>query len=167
MKTSRRLKRMSRKKGIITKINLTSLMDVFTILVFFLLVNSGSPETLQTPKQVRLPESNVETKPRETVLIFVGADEVVVQGKVVATVSDIMASGDQEVAGISERLAQVHRQIIGPSTLAVAASQEITILADKAVPFAVIERVMSTCTRQGYERVSLAVMQKDGVVAQL
>ena len=77
MKTSRRLKRMSRKKGIITRVNLTSLMDVFTILVFFLLVNSGSPETLKAPKQVQLPESNVETKPRETVLIFVGTAFVI------------------------------------------------------------------------------------------
>ncbi len=166
MKQSRRLKRMSRKKGIITKVNLTSLMDVFTILVFFLLVNSGSAETLQTPKQVQLPESNIETKPRETVLIIVGTQDVVVQGKAVATIDEI-ATSSGEIVGIKERLAQVHRQIIGPSTRAVAGKQEVTILADRTVPFAVIERVMNTCTRQGYEQVSLAVMQKDGAVAQL
>lgn len=167
MKTSRRIKRMSRKKGIITKINLTSLMDVFTILVFFLLVNSGSAETLETPKQVTLPESNIDTKPRETVVIFVGTEDVVVQGEVVAKIEDVVGSSSRDIAGVKERLALLEEQIIGPSTSAVAGSREITILADKAVPFAVIERVMSTCTRQGYERVSLAVMQKDGVVAQL
>lgn len=163
MKSSRRMKRMSRKKGIITKVNLTSLMDVFTILVFFLLVNSGTAETLETPKQITLPESNLQTKPRETVVIFVSPEEVVVQGETVALVPEILSSGERDIEGITERLEIVQQQIIGPNTQAVAGSQEITILADRAVPFTVIERVMGTCTRQGYEHISLAVMQKEGV----
>ena len=59
MRNSRRIKRMSRNRGKISKMNLTSLMDVFTILVFFLLVNSGSVEVLDAPKDVTLPESRV------------------------------------------------------------------------------------------------------------
>ncbi len=163
MKNSRRMKRMGRKKGIITKVNLTSLMDVFTILVFFLLVNSGTAETLETPKQITLPESNLQIKPRETVVIFVSPEEVVVQGEAVASVEEILASNKRDIDGISERLEVVQQQIIGPNTHAVADSQEITILADRAVPFTVIERVMGTCTRQGYEHISLAVMQKESV----
>ena len=57
MKNSRRIKRMSRNRPKITKMNLTSLMDVFTILVFFLLVNSATTEVLETPKQIKLPDS--------------------------------------------------------------------------------------------------------------
>jgi biopolymer transport protein ExbD len=157
------MKRMGRKKKIITKINLTSLMDVFTILVFFLLVNSGTPETLETPKQITLPESNLQTKPRETVVIFVSPNEVIVQGEVVATVDEVLGSRTRDVEGITERLDVLQQQIIGPNTQAVAGSQEITILADRDVPFSVIERVMGTCTRGGYEHISLAVMQKEGV----
>ena len=52
------------------KLNLTPLMDVFTVLVFFLMFNSSSVETLQQPKQITLPESVTEAKPRETVVIF-------------------------------------------------------------------------------------------------
>jgi biopolymer transport protein ExbD len=167
VKNSRRLKRMARKKGIITKVNLTSLMDVFTILVFFLLVNSGTPDTLETPKQISLPESNLETRPRETVVIFVSPEEIVVQGETVATVSDVLASSTQDIEGIKERLEVVRQQIIGPNTQVVAGSQEITILADRNVPFTVIERVMGTCTRQGYEHISLAVLQKEGVATQI
>jgi biopolymer transport protein ExbD len=167
VKTSRRLKRMARKKGIITKVNLTSLMDVFTILVFFLLVNSGTPDTLETPKQISLPESSLETRPRETVVIFVSQEEIVVQGEAVALVSDVLASSARDIEGIKERLEVVQKQIIGPNTQVVAGSQEITILADRNVPFSVIERVMGTCTRQGYEHISLAVLQKEGVVAQI
>ena len=38
--------------------------------------------------------------------------------------------------------------------------QEVTILADKSVPFVVIRKIMSACTGEGYENVSLAVVQK-------
>ena len=55
MRNSRRIKRMSRNRVKITKMNLTSLMDVFTILVFFLLVNSGSVEIMEAPKNITLP----------------------------------------------------------------------------------------------------------------
>jgi len=78
MKSSRRIRRMSRNRRAIPKLNLTSLMDVFTILVFFLLVNSATTEVLQQPKQITLPDSIVEAKPRETVVIFVGTEDVLV-----------------------------------------------------------------------------------------
>jgi biopolymer transport protein ExbD len=140
--------------------NLTSLMDVFTILVFFLLVNTGSVEVMEAPKTVSLPESNVESKPRETVVIFVSEDEVLVQGKIVARVTDILEADGASVEAITDRLAELSEQVIGPATKSVAGSQEVTILADKAVPFAVIKRIMSACTGQGYGHVSLAVIQK-------
>ena len=160
MRNSRRIKRMSRNRGKISKMNLTSLMDVFTILVFFLLVNSGSVEVLDAPKNVTLPESRVETKPRETVVIFVSQEEVLVQGQPVALVADILAGDREAAAPITSRLAQLKESVIGPSTMTVAGSHEVTILADKSVPFAVVKRIMSVCTDEGYEDVSLAVIQK-------
>jgi biopolymer transport protein ExbD len=167
MRNSRRIKRMSRNRLKITKMNLTSLMDVFTILVFFLLVNSGSVEVLDAPKDVTLPESRVESKPRETVIISISAEDILVQGKLVAFVDDILENKSVAVEPISARLAELKNSIIGTSTASVAASQEVTILADKSVPFAVVKTVMSTCTSQGYENVSLAVIQKGQQVAAL
>ena len=160
MKRSRRMARMARNKRAVPKLNLTSLMDVFTILVFFLLVNSGSVEVLDAPKEVQLPESKVEAKPRETVVIFVGTEEVLVQGKVVARVPDIEAFAGERIEPISVRLAELAGNVIGISTRTVADSQEVTVLADKAVPFNVIRKIMATCTGEGYTKVSLAVMQK-------
>jgi biopolymer transport protein ExbD len=151
---------MSRNRPRITKMNLTSLMDVFTILVFFLLVNSANTEVLETPKQVTLPASVVEQKPRETVVIFVSPTEVTVQGEVVALVEDISASRGQNIEPIRERLEQVGRNVIGIKTQVVAESREVTILADRTVPFHIVKKVMSTCTGQGYGRISLAVLQK-------
>jgi biopolymer transport protein ExbD len=154
------MKRMSRNRLKAPKLNLTSLMDVFTILVFFLLVNSANTEVLETPKQITLPASVVEEKPRETVVIFVGTEEVTVQGETVVLVADILATDGQNIAPISERLAQVNNTIIGIKTQAVAESLEVTILVDKSVPFRVVKKVMSTCTSEGYGRISLAVLQK-------
>lgn len=161
MRKSRRIKRMSRNRTKITKMNLTSLMDVFTILVFFLLVNSGSVEIMEAPKTVELPESRVESKPRETVVIFISPEEVLVQGRVVARVADIIDGQPNSIEPITARLAEIKEQIVGRTTLVVAESSEVTILADKSVPFMVVKTIMSTCTGQGFERVSLAVIQKE------
>lgn len=160
MRSTRRMARMARNKRAMPKLNLTSLMDVFTILVFFLLVNSATTEVLQQPKQITLPDSVVEAKPRETVVIFVGKEEVLVQGVPVARVADIQATTDERIEPISVRLAELSESVIGLSTQAVAESQEVTVLADKSVPFSVVKKIMATCTGEGYTRVSLAVIQK-------
>jgi len=160
MKNTRRIKRMSRNRITVPKMNLTSLMDVFTILVFFLLVNSATTEVLETPKKITLPASVVEEKPRETVVIFISADDVTVQGEAVVRTADIMAANTQNIEPIGTRLAELSASVIGLNTQAIAQSQEVTILADRGVPFTVIKRVMSTCTSEGYAKISLAVLQK-------
>jgi len=153
---------MSRNRGKISKMNLTSLMDVFTILVFFLLVNSGSVEILDAPKEVKLPESHVETKPRETVVIFISPEEILVQGESAGLVEDVLTGDQGPLRNVESRLVQLSENVIGTSTLAVAATKEVTILADKTVPFTVVRQIMSTCTGAGYENVSLAVVQTGG-----
>jgi len=166
MRDTRRLKRMSRNKAGIPKINLTALMDVFTILVFFLLVNSGQSEILDTPKEIQLPESSVETRPGETVVIFISPEAVIVQGQSVISMADLLNS-QGTIEPISARLAVLKGAVIGRSTQVVAASQEVTVLADKSIPFDVIRRVLSTCTGQGYTNVSLAVVQKGAATAEI
>lgn len=162
MRNSRRIKRMGRNRRKISKMDLTSLMDVFTILVFFLLINSGSIEILDSPKELSLPESRVETKPRETVVIFISPTEVLVQGQLVAMVDEILENRKSVLDPIAARLAQLKENIIGTNTLTVSTSQEVTILADRSVPFIVIKTIMSTCTGVGFKNVSLAVTQKGG-----
>jgi len=166
VKNSRRMRRMSRNRVKPARMNLTSLMDVFTILVFFLLVNSASTEVLNSPKQITLPASVVEEKPRETVVIFVSPEEVTVQGEAVIRVADILAANGQDIEPIGAKLAELNAKVIGLNTKRVAESREVTILADKSVPFQVVKRVMSTCTSQGFERISLAVLQKSAETAQ-
>jgi len=160
MRNSRRMKRMARSKRKVKGLNLTPLMDVFTILVFFLLFHSSGGDMLQTPKQIKLPDSVVETKPRETVVIMVSPEVVLVQGEAVITTSELLEDRIVTVHEVKERLEQLEQNIIGISTKTVAGSKEITLLADKTIPFKVLKKIMSTCTGSGYERISLAVIQK-------
>ena len=162
MNNSRRIRRMTRNKRSLPKLPLTSLMDVFTILVFFLMVNQSSVDALQQPRDITLPESVIEQKPRETVVIFVGRDEVLVQGVPVARVADIMADDNAEIESIGMRLSELSEAVIGLSTQAIADSQEVTVLADESLPFSVLKKILATCTARGYTRVSLAVVQKSG-----
>jgi biopolymer transport protein ExbD len=155
--------RLSRFRSKVPGINLTSLMDVFTILVFFLVMNSGS-EVLDSGDVV-LPESIVDAKPSETVVINIGKEDVLVQGEPVVRVADIMAAGGGDVVPIMDRLAELQSRVIGMRTQAVAQSSAITILADKSIPFSIVKQIMSTCTAQGYTRISLAVIQKESAVA--
>ena len=160
MRNSRRMKRMGRSKRKVTGLNLTPLMDVFTILVFFLLFHSSGGDILETPKQIKLPDSVVETKPRETVVIMVSPEVVVVQGEAVVSTPALLRDRIRTVAELRERLKQLENNIIGISTKTVVESKEVTILADKTIPFKVLKKIMSTCTGSGYGRISLAVIQK-------
>jgi biopolymer transport protein ExbD len=155
--------RLARFRPKVSRMNLTSLMDVFTILVFFLVMNSGD-EVLDSNGLV-LPESVVETKPVETVVINVGKEEVLVQGQPVVRIADLLATDGGDIVPIMERLAELQNRVIGVRTQAIAESMAITILADKSIPFSVVKQIMSTCTAQGYSRISLAVIQKESAVA--
>jgi biopolymer transport protein ExbD len=151
---------MGRNKRKVSGLNLTPLMDVFTILVFFLLFHSSGSDILKTPKQIKLPDSVVEAKPRETVVIMVSPEVVLVQGEAVISTPVLLEDSIGTVHEVTDRLKHLERNIIGISTKTVAKSREITILADKTIPFKVLKKIMSTCTGSGYERISLAVIQR-------
>ena len=160
MRNSRRIRWMGRNKRMVTGLNLTSLMDAFTILVFFLLFHASGSEVMEAPKQIKLPDSVVETKPRETVVIMVSPEVVLVQGEAVISTTELLENRIETVSEITERLKQLERNIIGISTKEIVESKEVTILADKTIPFRALKKIMSTCTGSGYGRISLAVLQK-------
>jgi biopolymer transport protein ExbD len=139
-------------------LNLIPMMDVLCVLVFFLLFQSFNGDIPEA--RIALPDSVVETRPRETVVIMVSPDVVLVQGEAVISTSELLDDSIGAVHEVTERLAQLERNIIGISTKTVAESKEITLLADKTIPFKVLKKIMSTCTAFGYGRISLAVAQK-------
>jgi biopolymer transport protein ExbD len=145
------------KKGV--SLNLVSLMDIFTILVFFLLVNSSDVEVLPNAKDVQLPESIAETKARESVVVLVTDSQILVQGRVVGRVDEILASNDLVIPGLkAELLAQADKSLLTDEDEI--AGREVTIMGDKEIPYHLLKRVMATCTDANYGQLSLAVLQK-------
>lgn len=158
-KMSRRMKRMSRTAKV-QGMNLTSLMDVFTILVFFLLSSSSSGIVIEVPKQIVIPSSVVETEPRETIVIMVTPTAVLVQGEVVVDTREIEKSKKAVVVEIGVRLNELKNSVIGASTKKAYESKEVTILAHETIPFRILKKIMGTCSGMGFENISLAVIQK-------
>jgi biopolymer transport protein ExbD len=160
MKSSRRIKRMSRNKGNKTTLSLVSLMDVFTILVFFLLSNSASDEVLSNPKEIALPNSVVESKARETIVIFVSSEVILLQGQPMMATSEALSSKKEIIVTLREELVKQKEKEMSVGTKPKTGGKEVTIMADKKIPFKLLKRIMSTCTSAGYGKISLAVIQK-------
>jgi biopolymer transport protein ExbD len=143
-------------------LNLVSLIDIFTILIFFLLSNSTDVETLPSNKAVKLPESTAEKKPRETVVVVVTDSDILVQGHKVAQVADVMnLDGDLIEPLKSELDLQSSRQVVRPESQA--QTKAITIMGDKQIPYRLLRKVMVTCARANFSEVSFAVLRKNEV----
>ena len=141
-------------------LNLVSLMDIFTILVFFLLVNSSDVETLPNTKDLQLPESIAEEKAKETVVILIGEEDIIVQGAPVATVADVLASRGNDIPALREALLSQNDRVLRRAAENEIERREVTIMGDKDIPYRLLKKVMATCTGSDYGKISLAVLQK-------
>lgn len=164
MKASRRAKRMTRHHARTKRnagLNMVSLMDIFTILVFFLLVSSSSVQDLPNTKQIKLPESIADQLPKETVVIVVGDGNIVVQGRKVAAVADVINSKSPGIESLKKELARLaSRQFKTATVDGKPMPREVTIMGDKKIPFKLLKKIMLTCVRANYSNISLAVMRK-------
>ena len=141
-------------------LNLVSLMDIFTILVFFLLVNSSDVETLPNSKDLQLPESIAEEKAKETVVILIGEEDILVQGTPVAKVADVMKLKGNDIPALRQALKSQNDRVLRREAQQDIAGREVTIMGDKEIPYRLLKKVMATCTESDYGQISLAVLQK-------
>jgi len=154
----KRAERRSRNKTMVD-MNLVSLIDVFTILIFFLLSNSGGVEILPSPKAVQLPESVSEKSPRENLIVVVSGSEILVDGRKVANVADVLAMEGDLIAPLKAELdLQANRQVIRKENEA--QSKQLTIMGDKDIPYRLLRKIMVTSARANFSDVSFAVRQR-------
>lgn len=143
-------------------LNLVSLIDIFTILIFFLLINTGVADILPNSKSIRLPESSAEIEPRDTVVVLVSRDDIVVGGRKVATVSEVINADSDVIPGLKAELDLLAgRQVIRAENES--AKRAITIMGDREIPYRLLRKVMVTCARAEFTEVSFAVQKKGGV----
>lgn len=149
---SRRLRRGSSPKQ--PTLNLVSLMDIFTILVFFLMVNASEVEILETTTAIKLPDSISEDEPEERVSIEVSNNELLLQGVVIGSVPEILERNEPM---INELVVELNKA--QSDTVSADAPGKVTIMGDKSLPYELLKRVMLSCQTANYRQIALAVNQ--------
>jgi len=162
MKQSMHAKRMerhhkrSKRQG---KLNLVSLMDIFTILVFFLLVNSSDVEVLQNNKSIKLPESIAEKRPKDTLVVMIDANNIYVGSRKVADVAEVDKSKSLVIAGLEKELQYQANRKPYRNEEEKKKGRDVNIMADKSIPYVLLKKVMSTCAKSEFRNIALAVSQ--------
>ena len=146
------------------QLNLIPLIDILSVMVAFLLVYSTEVEVIQNSKGIEIPQSIAQQAPKDSVVVMVTKGDLFVQGERVATIADVQSSKDAIIGPLRDALKRP--LLVGRSmTERDLAQREITIMADKSLPYEVLKRVMATCTDADYGKISLAVIQKEKPVA--
>jgi len=148
-----------RRKDQGASLNMVSLMDIFTILVFFLLVSAANSDILPTPKNIKLPLSTAEKLPKENVVIIVGDENILIQGKDVGKISDVLKTKNNIILPLMN---QLKSQLNNKSTKKAkdVMQKGVTIMGDKDVPYLLLKKIMITCAAANFSNISLAVNRK-------
>ncbi|ACR13649.1 ExbD/TolR family protein [Teredinibacter turnerae] len=162
MQMSKRARRMERHHKLQKKpiLNLVSLMDIFTILVFFLLVNSSNTHQLPSNKDLTLPTASAQKAPEETVVIAITREDILVQGRRVLRLADL-----PEVA-TDEGIPALKQELEYQSTLAYTAEntaqggRQITIMGDENISYELVRQILKTCQQANYRKIAFAANQK-------
>lgn len=163
MRESSKAKRMqrhhARRKDQNASLNMVSLMDIFTILVFFLLVSAANSDILPTPKNIKLPLSTAEKLPKENLVIIVGDKNILIQGKKVADIESVMKSKNNIIMPLMTAL---KGKLKSKSTDKVkeTVNKGVTIMGDKDVPYLLLKKIMISCSAANFTNISLAVNRK-------
>ncbi|MFZ5756675.1 MAG: ExbD/TolR family protein [Pseudomonadota bacterium] len=162
MKKSARAKRMERRHKFMKPaiIQLTSLIDILTVLVFFLLVNQQNVTQIPGSEDLQLPRSTSEQMPGESLAIMVNKDYILVQGVKVADIAEIARSKSATIPGLAQELQ--YRASKTPPKLNDQGipEREVMIIGDKGIPYALLRKIMATCSENDYSKISFAVLRK-------
>lgn len=141
------------------KLNLVSLMDIFTILVFFLLLNSGEQQVLQTANYVKLPESKSDTALEDQLTIVVSNTDISVGETKVAEIDDVIGKPGKVIPGLEAALSEHVNQRPELTEKEKLYGRAVTVMGDQEIPYAILKSIMSTCSAMNYRDISLAVTQ--------
>jgi biopolymer transport protein ExbD len=141
------------------ELNLIPLIDIMSVLVAFLLIYSTEVEVVQNSKGIEIPQSTAEVKPQSSVVVMITREHIFVQGEPVTTIAEVQSSTTALVEPLREVLERPMLASSGNGDDM--SSREVTVIADKSLPFDIVKRVMATCSSSSYGKISLAVLQKE------
>ncbi len=166
MKKSSRAARMQRhhKRFGAKGLNLVALMDIFTILVFFLLVNSSNVQQLPNSKSIKLPESTAQQMPKETVIVLVNNQQILVQGRVIVAVEQVNKSDKIIIPELLKEMElQSQNSWIQPSADdpdTEVKALEVTVMGDQEIPYKLLRKILATLSQANYSNISMAVSKR-------
>ena len=143
---------------------LVPMIDMLTILVVYLLVHAADYEIVPNTKNISIPQSVSDAKPHEATTVMVTKDAIFVNGVAVATIADASVAASTVIDPLKAALqAEAAKTMVGGVATAAqsAEGREVTVLADKALPYSMLKKVMATCSSADYRKVSLAVIEKE------
>lgn len=141
-------------------LNMVSLMDIFTILVFFLLVSAANSDILPTPKNIKLPRSTAEQLPNENLVIILGDSNILLQGKKMADIQNTINSSNNIIMPLFDELKRLAQASSGSKSQKSITNRGVTIMGDKEIPYILLKKIMLTCAGAKYSNISLAVNRK-------
>lgn len=153
-----------RKKSTQVALKLTSMIDMFTILLVFLLKSySAEGQIMSVSPDLRLPESTAQKSPQTASIIAVTNDLIMLDGKQVSSVSQVIQSKTLEIPELKNALSQLRQlsERVGEISSDMGFSGKISIQADRDLPYLVIKKIMFTCGKIGYNDMLLAVTKPD------
>jgi biopolymer transport protein TolR len=154
---------LMRKRGerIDAQLNLIPLIDILSVMVAFLLVYSTDVEVLHNTQGVTIPQSRTDVHPKQSVVIMVTKDALLVQGEPVATFAEVSDPRTQFIEPLRRVLQRPIEGLDAAGRDAALTSQEVTVMADKDLPYDVLRKVLVTCTAAAYGKIALAVLQRE------
>jgi len=159
-----KLRKSQSAKQVIPRLQMTSLIDVMTLLLVFLLKSfSSEGEIVTLSKGLELPVSSAEKKPKPSLSINVSQNEIMVGNKVIASVSQVNQQGELIILSLAAFLKK--RKAMTEAIAAYSTTSEfkgeIIIQADRKLQYRTIQKIMYTCGQSGYSNFSLLVVKKD------
>jgi biopolymer transport protein ExbD len=139
---------------------LVPMIDMLVILVVYMLVHTADYEIVPNTKNISIPQSISESRPHESTVMMVTKDTVFVNGRATVSVADMTAASPQAVETLKAALAEETRRktLLSPTD---ASAREVTVMADKTLPYSLLKTIMSTAAAADVGKLSLAVMEKE------
>ncbi|HMV67875.1 MAG TPA: biopolymer transporter ExbD [Myxococcota bacterium] len=153
------------RKGVAAGLNLTAMVDMFTVIVIFLLQSfSANGEIMFIQKEVTMPTAeHVEELTERGVVITLYDDNILLEGKEVAKGADLDPS-EQTIPSMVERLNGIRER---EEKIAAATGKKrdpnepfdgsIIVQADENVDFMLVRKVIASMNDAGWAKVKFAV----------
>jgi len=143
------------------ELNLTSMIDIFVLMVVFLIQQfSADGDLLFMTDQIKMPEAANYSQLERAPVIQVSPELISIEGDSVAQVADVGAEEYMNIQRLEEKLRD-QKKAFEALRMAGATGDfkgDINIQADKSVPFKIIKKVMYSANQAGYFNINFAVL---------